>query len=107
LDSKKVMSNFPTYLIDVESITKFVEALREKGWHVKIIIDEHITAHGSHYTGYEAVLENGGRLVFWINIYPSSNDTTLTIGNPSGRLGRVALELAMRDLDILGQRLGQ
>jgi hypothetical protein len=101
------MSNLPTYLIDVKSITKFVEALRGKGWHVEININEHITAQGSHYTGYEAVLENGGRLVFWVNIHPSSNDTTLTIGNPSGRLGRDALESAMRDLNILGQRLEQ
>lgn len=101
------MSNFPTYHIDVESITKFVEVLRGRGLHVEINIDEHVTAQGSHYTGYEAVLKNGGRLVFWVNIYPSSTDTTLTIGNPSGRLGRAALESAMQDLSVLGRRLGQ
>lgn len=106
-DSKKIMSNFPTYLIDVESITTFVEALRGKGWRVEINIDEHITSQGSCYTGYEAVLENGGRLVFWVNIYLSRNDVTLTIGNPSGRLGRVALQSAMQDLNVLGRRLGK
>jgi hypothetical protein len=99
------MANFPTYLMDENSINKFVEVLRANGSHVAIYIDRHLTAQGSYYTGYETFLENGGKLVFWSNIYSADNHTTLTIGNPSGRLGRVALELAMQYLDVLGQRL--
>lgn len=101
------MSNFPTYLIDVKSVDTFIEILRLKGVAVEKTEDMHVAAQGSHYKQYEAIFENGGRLVFWINIYPGKDEILLNIGNPSGRLGKAPLESAFQILNGLGRRLGQ
>jgi hypothetical protein len=102
----KLMSDFPTYILDLKLVNTFIEDLRLKGVSVEKTADMHVAAQGSHYKQYEAIFENGGKLVFWINIYPSKDEILLRIGNPSGRLGKDPLQSAFQILDGLGSRLG-
>ena len=102
----KVMANFPTYILDLKLVDTFIEILRLQGVSVEKTEDMHVAAQGSHYKQYEAIFENGGKLVFWINIYPSKDEILLRIGNPSGRLGKIPLQSAFQILDGLGPRPG-
>lgn len=101
------MSNFPTYAIDLKLVDTFIEVLRLKGVSVEKTEDMYVAAQGSHYKQFEALFENGARLVFWINIYPAKDEILLNIGNPSGRLGKAPLQSAFQILNGLGRRLGQ
>lgn len=101
-----IMSNFPTYLLNLQLIESFIQILLLKGVKVEKTEDMYVISQGSHYRQYEAIFENGGRLVFWINIYPGKDEILLNIGNPSGRSGKAPLESAFQILNGLGRRLG-